>query len=200
MSATLVSIIGPPAAGKTTLAEGLAGHLGAEVLYEDYAGNPFLGVSYTTDASAKLPAQVYFLMARAAQLALPSWPGTGTRISDYGFCHDRMYARQQLDADDWALYDALARRIEPRIKPPDVLIAVDAATDELRRRIGARGRRFEQGMDRDFLQAMRDACSAVAAETDGTVTLRADQVDFRDAATVAAIAEQVRQVLSPSRD
>ncbi|RKY23662.1 MAG: deoxynucleoside kinase, partial [Planctomycetota bacterium] len=41
MAAKLISIIGPVAVGKTTLAECLAAQLPAEILYEDYAGNPF---------------------------------------------------------------------------------------------------------------------------------------------------------------
>ena len=45
MAATLISIIGPPASGKTTLAESLCADLEAELVREDYAGNAFLADS-----------------------------------------------------------------------------------------------------------------------------------------------------------
>ncbi|MFW6133675.1 MAG: deoxynucleoside kinase [Planctomycetota bacterium] len=196
MSATLVSIIGPPAAGKTTLAEALAARLGAEVIYEDYAGNPFLAASYAGEASAKLPAQLYYLMSRVGQLALATWPEAGLRVSDYGFCHDRMYARRQLDGEDWELYDRLARRVEPLVKPPDLLVGVDAGADELARRIARRGRRFERSIDRGLLQALRDACLAEAPPGCPALRLSAEEADFRDAETLDAIAAQVRRELA----
>ena len=195
MSAKLISIIGPPAAGKTTLAEALAERLDGEVIYEDYAGNPFLAASYLGDPTARLPAQLYYLMSRVKQLALPSWPERGLRISDYGFCHDRVYARRQLAAEEWNLYDRVARRLETRIKPPDLLIHVDAAEDELLRRIGSRGRAFEGAMNADFLAELRRAYEAISGETAAVIRLSADAMDFRDAPAMDALAGRVREQL-----
>ena len=68
MSAALISIIGPPAVGKTTLAALLAAKLPAELIREDYAGNPFLADSYAGSEQARLPGQLYFLLSRVGQL------------------------------------------------------------------------------------------------------------------------------------
>jgi deoxyadenosine/deoxycytidine kinase len=69
MAAKLISIIGPVAVGKTTLAEALARELPGDVLYEDYASNPFLAESFTTQAELMLPSQLYFLLSRVRQLS-----------------------------------------------------------------------------------------------------------------------------------
>ena len=107
MSALLISIIGPPAVGKTTLADLLAGDLPADVIYEDFAGNPFLAASYTGQSISRLPAQMYYLISRLAQLRESTWPHAGTVVSDYGYCQDRIFASLRLSPDDLAQYCTL---------------------------------------------------------------------------------------------
>ena len=111
MSAKLISIIGPPAVGKTTLACCLADDMPASLIREDYQGNPFLVESYLGSPEACLPAQIHFLMSRVGQLALAAWPAEGLVVSDYGFCQDHIYAAAKLSADELRLYDRLARRL-----------------------------------------------------------------------------------------
>ncbi len=196
MTAGLVSVIGPPAVGKTTLAEALAAALGAEMIYEDYAGNPFLAEAYLGNADAHLPAQLYYVMSRVRQLALATWPAGGTRVSDYGFCQDRLYARANLRADELALYERLARRLAPLVKPPDVAVHLDADEQTLLGRIAARGRQFERAFGADFLARMRAAYeAAVPAIGCEAIRVNCDEVDVRDLAAVADIARRVRERL-----
>ncbi len=177
MTATLISIIGPPAAGKTTLAEWLAEALPAKLIREDYAGNPFLADSYAGQEQAQLPGQLYFLMSRVEQLAISSWPESGVFVSDYGFCQDRIYARARLSEDDFRLYSRVAKRLEGLVHPPDIVIHLDASEDALLERIARRGRDFEKAMTREFLAAMRDeynkfeaqaGCPIIAIDTEQT--------------------------------
>lgn len=196
MSAKLVSIIGPPAAGKTTLAEFLAEELPAGLIREDYAGNPFLADSYVGPEAAKLPGQLYFLLSRVKQLSESAWPAEGTFVSDYGFCQDRIYAERKLGRDDLRLYDRVARRVEGLVHPPDLLIALDASERTLLARIAGRGRDFERAMDAAFLADMRKAYRA-AADGAAAPVLRVDgdRRDLRDAAVRAELAERIRTEL-----
>ena len=181
MTAKLVSIIGPPAAGKTTLAECLSAELPAELVREDYAGNPFLSDSYVGGDEARLPSQLYFLMSRAKQLATSTWPGDGLVVTDYGYCQDRVFARERLDENDFAAYCQIADRVDPLVHAPDVVVHLDAGVDTLTGRIAERGRPFETAMTPLFLAAMREAYAAAAGALPCPVIhVDCDAVDLRD--------------------
>ncbi len=197
MAATLISILGPPAVGKTTLAKALAGLLHAEMIHEDYAGNPFLAESYTGDERYRLPAQLTFLLSRVRQLGLATWPDAGRFVSDYAFCMDRVYAENRLAPEDLAAYHAVAARLAPRVHPPEVLVALDAPVNELRRRIGLRGRGYEAAMDETFLAAMRRSYRQLAGQIGcPVVPIDAARVDFRQSAAAGDIADKIRELLA----
>lgn len=197
LGAALVSIIGPPGVGKTTLAEALAADLPAGLIREDYAGNPFLAESYVGDESARLPGQLFFLMARARQLARSVWPDEGLFVSDYGFCQDRVYARMRLGAADFGMYERVAGRVAPMIHPPTMLVILDASADTLRSRVVRRGRSHERVMDRDFFEAMRASYAQIerTARENGQAVRRVDgdAVDLRDPARRAELVAWIRE-------
>jgi deoxyadenosine/deoxycytidine kinase len=197
VTCALVSVIGPPAVGKTTLAERLAGELPAELLREDYAGNPFLADAYAGVARARLPSQLHFLMSRVGQLSLLGWPAGGVRVTDYGFCQDRIFAKATLSQDDWKVYERTATRLGRLVKPPDVLIHLDADEATLLARMAARGRPHERFITAEFLSAMRQSYAQAAGEADCCV-LRADagRTDLRAAEAAGPLVEQVRSALA----
>ncbi|MDY6913964.1 MAG: deoxynucleoside kinase [Planctomycetota bacterium] len=194
MSAKLISIIGPPAVGKTTLAERLARELPAELIREDYAGNPYLAESYVGRAEARLPSQLYFLNARVAQLSVTRWPAEGVFVSDYGFCQDCIYARLRLSEADFRLYRRVARRLEGLIHRPELVIRLDASVETLLRRISARGRDYERVMDREFITTMREAYNNIDGCTGG-ISIDCDKVDLRQDGAGAKLLSQIREKL-----
>ena len=196
MSAKLISIIGPPAVGKTTLAERLAAELPAELVREDYAGNPFLAESYVGPTDARLPAQLFFLMSRVQQLALATWPAEGVVVSDYGFCQDRIYAEAKLDAADLRLYNRVARRVEGLVHPPDVMIALDASEATLLDRIAGRGRAFERAMTEEFLSGMREGYDRILREAEfPVIAVDCDVADVLDDSVRRELVREVRTKL-----
>jgi len=201
VSAGLISVVGPPASGKTTLAEMLAEALPAALLREDYEGNPFLADSYTGAADARLPAQLWYLLSRVSQLSAARWPGEGLFVSDYGFCQDRLYALQRLAAEDLRAYEPVHAHLSKLVRRPDVLVHLDAKPASLLERIARRGRPFERVMDEAFLAAMRRAYDGVLREADcPVVVVRSDEADFRRAGVLGEIVEQLRGHLDHSSD
>ncbi|KKK91063.1 hypothetical protein LCGC14_2716740, partial [marine sediment metagenome] len=154
---------GPPAVGKTTLAEHLAAELPAGLIREDYAGNPFLAESYLQRGRSALAAQLYFLFSRLGQLNLQTWPEAGTAVIDYGFCQDAIYAAANLTAEELKLYRELADGADRLVKAPDVMVLLDGDEQLLLERIARRGRRFERTFTADFLRSLREAYRRVAA-------------------------------------
>jgi deoxyadenosine/deoxycytidine kinase len=194
VSAVLVSIIGPPAAGKTTLAHYLAAELPAGLIIEDYAGNPFLAGSYAGQRQAHLPAQLYFLLSRVAQLRDSSWAEHGTFVSDYGFCQDRIYADLRLPAEDLKLYDLLAGRMEATVHPPDLIIHLDASESTLLERIAVRGREFEKAITADFLAMVRGAYNSFTRSAScPVIAVDSQRADLRRADARRALVAETRR-------
>ena len=163
--------------GKTTLARGIAAEMGAELICEDFEGNPFLADSYLGGREACLPAQLFFLLSRVKQLSLADWPADGLVVSDYGFCQDRIYAASKLTEDEMGLYSRVARRVKGLVVPASVIVHLDAPEPVLKSRIAARGREYEKAMTPEFLEEMRMAyndidqkvgCSVIRVDTDAS--------------------------------
>ena len=196
MSTKLISIIGPPAAGKTTLAELLAQALPAELIREDYAGNPFLASSYLGDDRARLPGQLYFLLSRAKQLATPAMPANGFAVSDYGFCQDSLYARLRLNPADLETYWDIADRVAGIVHSPDLLIRLDASVESLLQRIAERGRSYESALTAELLTSIRRQYESLPAEAEcPVIRVDTDRVDIRDSDHCHQIIEQLRDKL-----
>lgn len=196
MSAKLISIIGPVAVGKTTLSERLAEELPAEVLYEDYQGNPFLAESFTGSEQFSLPSQLYFLLSRAGQLSEKTWPRDGVIVSDYGFCQDHLFADAKLAEEDRRTYEHVHQRVEQLIHPPDVLVHLDASVKTLRGRIEQRGRDFEIAFSEQFMDRMRSAHDGVAVPPAcRLIRIDCEAVDLLDPPVRAGLVREIREAL-----
>ncbi len=196
MPAALISLIGPPASGKTTAAEFLARGLEGRLILEDYAGNPFLAESYLGRSESALPAQLYFLYSRLGQLKLGTWPETGLVVSDYGFCQDAIYAHHNLRGEDLDVYRRLASATQGVVKPPDVLVHLDGPETTLLERIARRGRSYESAFTAEFLGGIRRACmDAAAAATCPVVRVDVGCVDLREPVAREELLRRTREVL-----
>ncbi len=196
MAAKLISIMGPPASGKTTLAEALAADLGGTVVYEDYQGNEFVSEAYSGNADACLPSQLYYLISRVSQLSRWAWPPDGLVVTDYGFCQDRIYARATLSEADWAVYLGIADRLAGLVQRPALIVHLDAPNAVLMARIARRGRDFERGMDERFLSTIRRGYNDIEAR-EGCPVLRVDcdATDLRDVGARAELLAGIREQL-----
>lgn len=196
MSAKLISIIGPPASGKTLLGEKLATELSGELIREDYSGNPFLAESYVGSTETRLPSQLFFLFSRLKQLQEANWSEEGIFVSDYGFCQDAIFARQRLNDRDLEVYRRIASLAPRMVHSPDLIISLDASTETLIERIAQRGRDYESAIDNEFIGAMRKEYSSVAGRADcQVITIDTDVVDLRDPQERAKLIEVIRRKL-----
>lgn len=196
MSAKLISIIGPPAVGKTTLAEHLARDLPARMVREDYVGNPFLADFFLGRAEFALPAQLFFLFSRLNQLKSDVLADGETIVSDYGFCQDAVYADGNLSQDDLLVYHRLAGPVEKMVKQPDVLVHLDGPEDLLLMRIAHRGRRYETVFTADFLARLRRAYRKIVAGADcPVINIDVGEVDILAESDQAKLLRDIREVL-----
>ena len=146
-SSRYVVVEGPIGVGKTSLARKLAESLEADLLLEEVYANPFLERFYQDGQSAALPAQMFFLFARARQIEdlRQGDMFASVRVSDYLFAKDRLFAELTLRPEELSLYAQVAQTLNIEAPVPDLVIYLQSSVDALMERIARRGpRRLER--------------------------------------------------------
>ena len=154
-----IAVEGPIGVGKTSLARRLCLSLGAQGILEEAAQNPFLERFYKNPRAGALPAQLYFLLQRAQQLAALKQSDlfTPLRVADYLLEKDRLFARVTLDDAEYALYEQLYAKLDIQAPKPDLVVYLQAPVDVLLDRIAKRGVDYEQHIDRQYLERLNQS-------------------------------------------
>ena len=154
-----IAIEGPIGVGKTALARRLAEALSAELVLEEVDENPFLERFYRDGRSAALPAQMFFLFARARQIEAMRQSDlfATTRISDYLFTKDRLFAELNLDTEELKLYDQIVAHLDIEPPVPDLVISLQASVDALMQRLARRNASHDRFVERSYLEKLTDA-------------------------------------------
>lgn len=176
-----IAIEGPIGVGKTALARRLADSLSAELVLEEVEENPFLERFYRDGRSAALPAQMFFLFARARQIEKlrQSDLFSNVTISDYLFTRDRLFAELNLDSDEFKLYEQIAANLAVEPPVPDLVIYLQASVDAIMRRLARRNSRYDRFVERRYLEKLTDAYARFFhAYDDGPLLIvNASQID-----------------------
>ncbi len=174
MTATLsrfrhIAIEGPIGAGKTTLARQLAGRIGAELLLEQPADNPFLGRFYADMAGYAFQTQLFFLFQRQKQVQALAQPSmfAQTVVSDFMFEKDALFAKLTLSDDEYRLYAQMHAPIAAQLREPDLVVWLRASAQTLLGRVRQRGLAIEQAIDLRYLERVADAYAEFFASYDG---------------------------------
>jgi len=152
-----IAFEGPIAAGKTTLASMMSEHVSGLLFLEDFQNNDFLPDFYRDHDRWALPMQLWFLRARFDQLkSIPSDPSSSIFV-DYSYLKNGMFSRVLLKGRELQLYQQISRQFTANIRPPDVVVYLDATNAVLLDRIRRRGRPYEQNIDETYLDTLRNA-------------------------------------------
>lgn len=154
-----IVVEGPIGVGKTSLARRLARSFGSELILEQAEENPFLERFYRNPRSAALQTQLFFLFQRTRQLEdIRQHDLFDTvRVADYLLDKDRLFAQLTLDEEELSLYEQVYARLAVDAPTPDLLIYLQAPVDVLLERIERRGIRYEQHIDRAYLERLQEA-------------------------------------------
>jgi deoxyguanosine kinase len=154
-----IVIEGPIGVGKSSLARRLCASSGAEAVLEQAAENPFLERFYRNPRDGALPAQLYFLFQRAQQLAALNQQDmfAPLRVADYLLEKDRLFARVTLDDAEFGLYEQVYAKLDVQAPKPDLVVYLQAPVDVLLERIAKRGIRYEQQIERAYLERLNEA-------------------------------------------
>ncbi len=156
-----IVIEGPIGSGKTTLARKLAERFPVKLLLEKAEANPFLSRFYEDQERYALPTQLFFLFQRANQIKdLKQQDIFGdAAIADFFLEKDPLFARLNLDDDEFALYSQIYERMHLQASKPDLVIYLQTPVDALLARVEQRNISYEQDIPRDYLARLSDAYS-----------------------------------------
>ncbi len=156
-----IVIEGPIGSGKTSLSRLLSEKFSVNLLNENADANPFLARFYQDAQRYALPTQLFFLFQRSGQISemvQRDMFAKGT-VSDFFLEKDSLFARLNLDDEEYALYHQIYQHLHLKASNPDLVIYLQTPVDELIERIEERNVSYEQEMSREYIQRLANAYS-----------------------------------------
>ena len=159
MKYNFITIEGNIGAVKTTLAQLLSEHYNARLILEQFADNPFLPKFYENQEQYAFPLELFFMAERYKQLKdllQTKDMFQQVTISDYLFTKCLLFAKVNLPAEEFRLYQKLFDIINPQILQPEILIYLHSPVIKLQENIKKRNRPYEQGIASDYLFSLQE--------------------------------------------
>ncbi len=196
-----VVVEGPIGVGKTALVRRLVTAYGGEALLEEAADNPFLERFYQDPRRHALATQLYFLFQRSRQLAALCQDDLFRPlvVADFILDKDRLFARLNLDDEEYRLYHQVYQHLSPQMPTPDLVVYLQAPVPVLKARIQGRGIPYEQDISEAYLARVSEAYTQLFHHYDRgpLLIVNVEAVDLvNDDAAFALLVEAIRRVTS----
>lgn len=180
-----VVIEGNIGAGKTTLAGRIADEFNARLILEHFADNPFLPKFYNDPEKYSFPLELSFLASRYKQLKeelVPQDLFKSFTVADYYFTKSLVFASSTLSGDEFNLYRQIFYIIYGSLPKPDIYVYLHLNPDRLLKNIEKRGRKYEKGITREYLQTIQEGYFTFFKQNPGNRYLIIDinDIDFVD--------------------
>jgi deoxyguanosine kinase len=146
-----IAIEGPIRVGKSTLSRILADRLHSRRVF-DPEDNPFLTDFYKEKPGSAFRAQMYFLFERHQRLLEAQMNDAAPLVSDFLFEKDKIFAYINLDNEELKVYERYFGMFAAALKPPDLVIYLQATPEVLRDRIAKKKSPAENQISRAYLE------------------------------------------------
>jgi deoxyadenosine/deoxycytidine kinase len=155
-----IAIEGNIGAGKTTLSHMLAEQFGSRLILEQFTDNPFLPFFYDNPERYAFPVELFFMTERHKQLQeLLSQQDLFQQsiIADYFFVKTLLFARNNLNDQEYRLFQRLFNILNASFPKPQLLVYLHRSVDDLLDNIRKRGRTYEKDISPDYLLSIQNA-------------------------------------------
>ena len=177
-----IAVEGPIGVGKTTLARRIADTFDYDLLLEEAELNPFLERFYQHRQQTALATQLFFLFQRVQKITELKQRDMfdQARVADFVLEKDPLFARVNLEPDEFALYEKVFDKMRVDAPVPDLVIYLQASPDRLLERIDRRGIDAERLIDRQYLEQLNEVYSEFFLYYDAAplLIINANEIDL----------------------
>ncbi len=207
MAGAYIGVSGNIGSGKSSLVDFLRGYFKLDVLMEPNEQNPYLAEFYSDMPRWALHSQLWFLSRKIAMFDAIN-AAHGAVIQDRILYEDaeifcrNLYELKLMSARDYELYGFVYERYRPLIRPPDLLIHLHCPLKTTLKRIKLRGRFFELGMSRKYIESLDRLYGEWIARYDAGPVVRLDtsELDFvHDLIGKSEVINKVKAALDANR-
>jgi deoxyadenosine/deoxycytidine kinase len=146
--------------GKTTFCRKLQEKYDARLILEQFSDNPFLPYFYENPERHAFSVELFFMTERHRQLQEELIQGdlfNQQIISDYIFIKTLLFAKNNLNEEEYRLFNRLFHVLNAHFKKPDLVIYLHRPVSNLLNQIKKRGRTFEMEMSATYLENIQKA-------------------------------------------
>lgn len=154
-----IVVAGNIGAGKSTLVQILSEKLGYQPFFEPVNDNPYLADFYQNMEAWSFHSQLYFL-TRRLRIHKQLLEAEGSVVQDRSVYEDaevfarNLYLQGDMSTRDYGVYQDLYQILIDLLPPPNLVVYLRATVDTLLERINTRGRGFEAGISRSYLERL----------------------------------------------
>lgn len=155
-----ICIEGNIGSGKTSLVDMLCNDINGRPLLEQFGDNPFLPLFYQNPERYAFTVELFFMTERFKQLQdLNAAPDLFTNyiIADFSFIKTQLFARKNLQEEEYRLFQMLFSVLNNSFTKPDILVYLHRDVEYLIENIQERKRHYEQDMKPDYLLKIQDS-------------------------------------------
>ncbi len=180
-----LAVAGNIGVGKSSLTRILSERYRLRPIYEAVDENPYLEDFYRDMPRFAFHSQMFFLATRLEQHLNQVNPGERviqdrTIYEDAAIFARNLFEEGKMDDRDYRSYRQMYQAILAALRPPDLLVYLQASLPTLRRRIAQRGRAYEADIDDDYLAQLNRLYDEWVASyrLSALVVVPTDDLDF----------------------
>lgn len=146
--------------GKTTFCRKLQEKYDARLILEQFSDNPFLPYFYENPERHAFSVELFFMTERHRQLQEELIQGdlfNQQIISDYIFIKTLLFAKNNLNEEEYRLFNRLFHVLNAHFKKPDLVVYLHRPVQNLLHQIKKRGRSFEMEINATYLENIQKA-------------------------------------------